>query len=419
MNRRTTWHPPARPEWVRRINEEGRCMDIRAVVPLDESSLLDAATRNTGLSDFGDDAWREPFRVFLRSLEDDAELNLMGRLMTRSDILVFLEARLRIEDTYRRHPEIEDERIQSPLFIVGVPRTGTSILHQLLTQIPGNGAVRCWEALFPCPPPESSTYDSDPRIEKADRLLRQNFRVTPTYENAYEMGGNLPTECIHFMSLSFISAYWLSSLGQVTGYLQWCYARGGPLWTQAYQYHCRVLKLLQWKNPRAQWVLKSPGHLDMLPSLFEVYPDARVVWTHRDPVKAYASGVDLLGLLQWVRSDHPLKGGAENLMSIEGTAAALCRPIDWMEQGLVPKAQVFNAIFRDFTDDPVSMVARIYDHFGMTLSDEARGRMQRYMDAHPREKRRHVYSTEAADLVSHERQVLRRYQETFGVPNEV
>jgi Sulfotransferase family len=417
-DRKAVWQPPSRPDWVARINEEGACMDIRGVVPLDEQSLLDTAMRNTGLSDFGEDSWREPFRVFVRSLDEEADLNLMGRLMGRSDILLFLEARLRIEDTYKRHPEIEDEQIRNPLFITGIPRTGTSILHQLLTQIPENGTVKCWEAVFPCPPPEKSSYLSDPRIEKADKLLRQNFRVTPTYENAYQMGGNLPTECIHFLSLSFVSLYWLSSLGQVPSYFQYCLARSEELFTASYRYHKRILKLLQWKNPRAQWVLKSPGHLDMLPSLFRVYPDARVVWSHRDPVKAFASGIDLLGLLQWVRTDHPLKGGIEGLMSIEGAAAVLCRPIDWMEQGLVPRSQVYNAIFQDFTEDPVSAVEKIYDYFGMELSATGRTAMQRYMELHPREKRGHIYDTGTDDLISHERQVLKRYQEYFKVPNE-
>src|SRR5690349_15546956 len=101
------WRPQPRPEWVRRLNEEGACLDIRSIVPLDERSLIDTAKANTGLSDFGADDWREPFQVFINSLEDEAQLNLVGRILTRSDLLMYLEARLKIEDTYKRHPEIE------------------------------------------------------------------------------------------------------------------------------------------------------------------------------------------------------------------------------------------------------------------------------------------------------------------------
>jgi Sulfotransferase family len=418
FDRKTAWQPPPRPDWVSQINEEGRCMDIRGVVPLDASSLLNTARKNTGLCDFGTDEWIEPFRVFIKSMDEDAELNLMGRLMGRSEILQFLEARLQVEDTYKRHPEIEDQEIRAPLFITGLERSGTSILHQLLTQIPENGTVKCWEALFPCPPPESATYLTDPRIAKADVLLRQNFRVTPTYENAYQMGGDLPTECIHFMCLSFASL-WLAALGQVQDYLQYYMTEGPPLWESGYRYHKRVLKLLQWKNPRQQWILKSPVHLGMLPTLFKVYPDARVVWSHRDPVKAFASGQDLMGLLQWVRSDHPLKGGFEHLRNIDATAQMLCQPIEWLESGAIPKAQLFNTRFQEFTENPISAVEKIYDFFGMRLSSGGRTAMDRYMEAHPRSQRGHVYDAGNDALISRERQVLSRYQEYFKVPNEM
>ena len=105
LDRKAIWQPPPRPDWVTRINAEGNCMDIRGVVPLDENSLLDTAMRNTGLSNFGSEEWREPFKVFVKSLDEEAELNLMGRLMGRSDVLMFLEARLQIEEAYQRHPD--------------------------------------------------------------------------------------------------------------------------------------------------------------------------------------------------------------------------------------------------------------------------------------------------------------------------
>ena len=149
---RHQWQPPPRPEWVARVNEEGSWMDIRNVVPLDADSLLTTAQANTGLSDFGADGWQEPFKIVAKALDDEAELNLMGRLMCRSDMLIFLEGRLQIEDTYKRHPEIENERIEEPVFIVGQGRSGTSALLNLLAQDIDNGIARTWEAMFPCPP---------------------------------------------------------------------------------------------------------------------------------------------------------------------------------------------------------------------------------------------------------------------------
>src|SRR5262245_31962799 len=116
-DRRTGWTPQPRPEWVRRINEEGSFMDLEGVVPLDENSLLAAARRNTGLSDFGADDWHEPFQVLVNSLNREAELHLLGRIMARGELLMFLEGRLWIEDTYKKHPEIDAEQIVKPLMI--------------------------------------------------------------------------------------------------------------------------------------------------------------------------------------------------------------------------------------------------------------------------------------------------------------
>src|SRR5438046_1657183 len=135
-DQRLQWQPPPRPEWVQRINEEGYCMDISGVVPLDEKSLLESAMRSTGLSDFGVDDWREPFRILLKSLDEEAELNLMGRIRTRSEILNTLEARLQIEETYKRHPEIDEQKVAQPIIIIGQGRSGTSFLQNVLSMNP-------------------------------------------------------------------------------------------------------------------------------------------------------------------------------------------------------------------------------------------------------------------------------------------
>jgi hypothetical protein len=143
-----SWRPPQRPAWVQRINEEGRCLDLKSVVPLDERSLIDHAKANTGLSEFGIDDWVEPFRIFLKALDEEADLTLLGRLMTRSDILMHLEARLRIEDTYKQYPEIDEQQLAAPVLIIGSGRSGTSALQNLLALDPDNGTPKHWEALF-------------------------------------------------------------------------------------------------------------------------------------------------------------------------------------------------------------------------------------------------------------------------------
>lgn len=180
------WQPPARPEWVQCVNEEGSYLDIKSIVPFDEASLIACAKANTGLSDFGDDEWHEPFKIFIKALDQDSGLNLMGRIMTRSELLMYLEARLRIEDTYKQHPEIDDLELAPSMLIVGSGRSGTSAIQTLLGLDPDNAITKHWEALFPCPPPEAATYRTDPRIAIADRRMTQWNRVTPEIMSVHE-----------------------------------------------------------------------------------------------------------------------------------------------------------------------------------------------------------------------------------------
>lgn len=420
INVRTeTWKPVPRPDWVRRINEEGQCMDIKSVVPLDENSLLRAARRNTGLQDFGADDWCEPFQVLIKSLDEEAELNLMGRLMTRSDLLQFLEARLQVEETYKRHPEIDEGEIHKLLLIIGQGRSGTSALQNMLAADPHNGTVKTWEVMFPCPPPEAATYLTDPRIAKAEKLASQVNRVIPEIQSMHEFGAEMPTESIHLECLSFMSPPWLNLLGQVPSYNVYM-AKRGPL--LSYQYEKRVLKLLQWKNPRQHWVMKSPAHIQHLPEVLEVYPDAWFIFTHRDPIKALSSVVSLVGTLTWARSDHLFMAGSsfEQLAQAEGSAGMLNQVIDWVESGTIPRERMCNVQYRDFIKDPLATARQIYEQCGIPLTAEGGAAMQTYMDKSPRSSRpAHRYDAGSAELIEQERRLYRRYQEYFNVPNEV
>ncbi|RYE52417.1 MAG: sulfotransferase, partial [Rhizobiaceae bacterium] len=182
-DRKKLWRPDPRPEWVQRINEEGYCMNIRGIVPLDPDSLIASARLSTGLSDFGAEDWREPFQALAYALDgEEAALNLMGRIRSRSELLMMLEARLRIEDAYKRHPEIDDEQIVQPFIVVGQGRAGTSFLVNTLGANPENGVIKHWEAMFPCPPPEAESYARDPRSARGHELIDQWNRVTPKFK---------------------------------------------------------------------------------------------------------------------------------------------------------------------------------------------------------------------------------------------
>lgn len=411
------WQPPPRPEWVQRIVDEGHCMDIRGIVPLDEASLLATAMNNTGLSGFGGDEWREPFRVLIRALEDEGKLNLLGRLRARSDLLQLLEARLQIEEAYRLHPEIDDEEIQQPLIVVGQGRSGTSFLINVLASNPENGALLLWECMFPCPPPEQATYRTDPRIEKAHRLIDQWYRVTPEIASIHEFGASLPQEDVHILALSFMAPSWLGLLGEVPSYmLHMAQTDVMPaLW-----YHKRVLKLLQWKNPRRRWVLKNVTFLDQMELVLQVYPDACFVWPHRDPVRAVASMRNFLGCVQWGRSDFPLDGQfMEFVVDPVQAARRLDGTVDKIESGTIPAERIHHLQYGDLIRDPLGEIEIIYDYFDLPLGAEGKAAISSYLTENPRDARlAHRFSMGNDADIARMRKEFQRYQEYFQVPIE-
>lgn len=393
-------------------------MDIRSLVSLEENSLIETAKANTGLSDFGSEDWHERFQVLVKSLDEESELNLMGRLMTRSDLLHFLEARLQIEDTYKRHPEIDEEQVTQPIHVIGQGRSGTSFMQNLLSEDPNNGTPRPWEVMYPCPPPEQASYRSDPRIEKARGFASLVNRVVPEVEAKHEMGVELPEENHRLLCLAFGAAGWVSAFyGQVPSFSAYMQTQS---MVPVYEYEKRVLKLLQWKNPRKHWVLKSPLCLMDLPEILQVYPDSAIVWTHRDPVKALGSLVSTIGTLMWCRTDHPFIGDSLiNFTSADASAGMLCMPIDWLESGVVPRERLYNMQYQDFVNDPLASVGEMYAHFGIEMTDEGRQGMQRYLDANPGSSRpQHKYDL-GSDNVDMERDAFSRYEEYFQVPREM
>lgn len=418
MSATELWTPPPRPDWLRQFNAEAEHMDIRNLVPLDPDELIATARRTTGFSDFGGDEWREPFEVLLRAIENEAELHFFGRLMTRSDILIWLQALLGVQAAFNEHPEIADEEIREPVFIAGLSRSGTSILFELMAQDPQFRSPAHWEMMFPYPPPTREHYHDDPRIARCQHLITQWNRVVPSYATMHEMDARLPNECIIAQGCTFVSEY-IPILFQVPSYMHWLGTRAD--WEYPYRFYRRMLQLWQWRNPGEHWLLKAPSHINYLPVLFKVFPDARVILTHRDPLQAQASVTSVAGTFYWMRSDKPLDVGAfEDLMLPERLAERLDRVIDWLDAGVIPAERCISSRYADLMSDPLAAIRKVYAQCGLSLDQDALGRVSAYVKAKPQGKfGRHEYrSASGTAEEARLRQLFRRYQQRFQVPDE-
>jgi sulfotransferase family protein len=402
---------------VRAFNAAGGA--LRAVglpvVRLDAATLCERARRATGLEDFGDPWFREPLGVLLEAMEREAAMHTLGRVIARTDLTRLLENRLRMTDVLARHPDITAAPVARPLFVVGLPRTGTSIIHELLAQDPANRVPMTWEAMHPYPPPERATYTTDPRIAALDKHLSGVDRLLPEFKKMHPMGAELPQECVALTAHDFASMLF-STTHRVPSYQAWLdRADLRPV----YASHRRQLQYLQWRCPAEHWVLKSPGHLWALDALLAEYPDACVVQTHRDPLKVVASLASLVATLRSMASDDIDRAaiGAEWTAFL---AAGLARAVAVRDRWPASAPPPFDMQFGEFLRDEIAMVRRIYAHFGRQLSAEAEARMRRFLAANPKDKHgAHTYTLADASLdPAVERARYAAYQARFAVPSE-
>jgi hypothetical protein len=406
----TDWRPGPRPDWVQALHTVADPAWIR----LDADELLaEASARAGGLTDFGADDFEEPYRIFVRALDVEARLHPVGRLIARSDVVNWLENRLALAAHRKRQPEIARDAVTAPIFITGLPRTGTSILHELLAQDPAHRVPLHWEVRHPCPPPEAGA-DDEARVARAERQVQLWNHVVPEYRVMHELGAKLPVECIQLTAHSFRSEE-LMGRHQVPSYAAW-YA--GCDLAPAYRFHKQMLQHLQSRRRRERWVLKAPSHLPALPTLLAVYPDARVVVTHRDPLKILPSVASILYSTAYVRSD-----AVDPEAMLGWFTGETCRGLlDGMTAFRSTGAGRFHDLrYADLVAKPLETIGALYDAFGLRLSSEAESRMRAYLAAKPKGKHgAHRYDFSATGLSRDaERERFRSYQERYGVPSEV
>lgn len=402
---------------IRAANTTGRGLRRLGIeaVSLDERSLLAAARRETGLEDFGGDEFHEPLKLVLEGLETEARLTLLGRLVARRDLLGLLTNRLRLAEDRKRHPGIAEQRIARPFVIIGLPRTGSTLLHHLISQDPASRAPLAWEVMTPSPPPEAALYDTDPRIAEAERKLRWLDWLAPDFKAIHPLGARLAIECIAILSHTFLASRFHTTY-RTPSYQAWLKKQDVR---SAYAYHRQFLQHLQWRTPADRWVLKAPAHLYALDALLAIYPDALIVQTHRDPRVVLGSVASLTLSLQSAFAG-PLDLEEIGREVVQSWSEALERGMHVRHSDPAGARRFVDVRYQQLLADPIGTVRRIYTHFDLPLSAEAEHRMRSHLGDNPQHKHgRHAYDLKAFGLdgPSLDRQ-FRSYREFFAVEPE-
>lgn len=411
------WTPPPRPSWVERLLSHAEAVGgARELVSLDPDELISSAKATTGLDDFGPDSWSGHFGVLVRSLETESDLHVAGRLIVRTELLRSLRARLMLAQRWSDDPAILDRPIVAPVFVTGLGRSGTSILHELLAADPANRPALTWELLHPAEAASDDAATAEAARRWGDLVHSFWVDVQPEYDGIHHNTGALPNEDILATMHEFLSDQWSG------GYVVPTYAMhlATTDQTSAYHYHRRILQTLQGGTERQQWVLKAPTHLGNLRTLFDVYPDARVVHIHRDPLKAVPSTLSLLGTLKWIRCNRTDVADLAPLVPA-GFAAMLRRAIRDRESGRLPDERFVDVRYSDLMEDPAATVSAVYERLGWTTDDRVETRVRDYIATKPKGAHGdHPYSLADFGLDhTEQRELFDAYKQRFGVPTEI
>jgi len=379
--------------------------------------LIDQAREWAGSDDFGaefdpDESWREGLALLCEGMINEARLNDLGVEIAVLDIVRALKNRLQVVAWRATHPEVAEQTISRPIFIVGQPRTGTTILFDLLAQDPQLRPPLTWEVDAPVPVPRPETYDSDPRIAETQASLEMSEQIIPGFMSWHPLGAQVGQECVRITASQFCSMIF-SVQYRLPSYYKWLLYEADH--RRAYRFHRIFLQHLQ-SGVNGQWLLKSPAHLWTLDSLVAEYPDAVIVQTHRDPLNVISSISALTNHLRRMASDETTVAECAE-QSCEEIVVGLQRGMALRES--LPAGQVIDVQFADFMRDPFATIASLYARLDRELTSDAEQRMRDFLAAHPGDGGggRYTWADTGLDAARVREQVI-AYQERYDVPTE-
>ncbi|ANH37400.1 Sulfotransferase domain protein [Nocardioides dokdonensis FR1436] len=339
--------------------------------------IVAAAERTTGMSDFGGDAHEEGLRVLVEDLNSpEAGLTGRGNYFQRSEVKSALVGRLLTQAQFNAQPQHADVPVERPIFVMGLPRTGTTALHRLLVSDPGHQGLEMWLTQFPQPRPPRGTWEADPIFAAMQEAFSAHHVEDPEYMGIHYMDATSVEECWRLLRQTGKSNSY-ESLANLPRYTDWL---RGQDWTDAYARHRQNLQLIGMNDPEKRWVLKNPSHMTALDALMRVYPDALVVYTHRDPVSCIASSCSLSAATTAGHSDTYV-GGVIGHTQLDLWSRAYHSFHDARPR--YDQAQFVDVDFADLQGDPIGTVRGVYDAFGLSLSAEAEA-VVREIDAEAR-----------------------------------
>jgi Sulfotransferase family len=377
---------------------------------LDPDAACKEAALTTGLDDFGDESFREPLKVLLESAQREARLHPVGWKGIRTQIMRRLENRLTLQACWKSSPEALEAQIRGPLFIIGLPRTGTTLLFNLLARDPAHRWMTYWEAARPVPPKEES---GDQRRQRATLPLRLLNWMVPEMRSKHFFETDAPEECGLLIANSLEAELFCFEM-DVPSYRAWLYERNR---VASYRYYKKQLQLLQHLRPGQRWLLKLPFHAFNLDALLTVFPDACIIHTHRDLLKALPSTCSLEASYRDLYAEvvDCRQLGKDTL---EQFGRGLDRCLD--VRAKAPPGQFYDLHYPKFVADPVGVIKDMYRHFGFAMNHDVLARMRSYLASNPKDKHGvHRYSLAAfglePDAVNRR---FRRYTEHFRIRPE-
>jgi hypothetical protein len=344
---------------------------------LHRDQLMARAVAQTGFDDFGDVPFVDALDVLIESLERDAGLEGPQRELAGDMLCGVLVKRLSLVHDRAVHPEIAEEIVRAPIFIVGQPRSGSTHLHALMACVDGLRAPQLWEMSVPSPPPERASYDSDPRIATVQQMVDA---MPEELLVRHPMAATRPEQCNLLNDWSFINQAWMASF-DIPTYREWFLDAD---YAPAYEAHRRTLQHLQWRHP-GRWVLKYPKHLLSLDALLHTYPDASLLWTHRDPATVVPSVVSLTGYMRRLNtpSFDPVRFGREWAVIEE---LALHRGLTVRDGGRHLAAMHLDLQYPVLMRGPIAAVHAMCETLGVPFDERSRARVARWIDDNPQTK---------------------------------